>query len=427
MPVSRALAASALGQSPDDAELLKKDVAKLRAENAALRQRDRLRQQNMALRERNATRRDSAGSHQQAAVTSSQPVPQQLSSAAALGTETGSPAMLMDYAGDVPPDLLFKAPVPARGQFSFWVEGGAIWSGGDPVYNFYPTGGYGIPVGSSLPGFFSFVPHVGWDAATGFDYRFANSPWHVSGEVRYGQSKISDSAAGAGSLSIAGVSINSSQSVVGTDNETHWLADFTVGRDLGIGQDAMQVKGGIRFAQITADSGVASNRKLAVSGIPTPIPTIGGGTTTSLSITSLYNNTLNSSFLGAGPVIGAQGSVPFWGQFAFDYRADAAVLFGSQKVVFGSTTSTTISPMVAIIGPGSFTTGPTALTDKTVAVFNGDLQAGFSYWVNPHVKVTASYRLDAFFGALKTIDAAGNGVSVNRYYQGPQLAVTATF
>ena len=61
------------------------------------------------------------------------------------------------------------------------------------------------------------------------------------------------------------------------------------------------------------------------------------------------------------------------------------------------------------------------------AVFNADLQAGISYWFNPNVKLTASYRLDAFFGALSTLNSAGATTKVDRYYQGPRLILTGNF
>ncbi len=60
-------------------------------------------------------------------------------------------------------------------------------------------------------------------------------------------------------------------------------------------------------------------------------------------------------------------------------------------------------------------------------VFNGDIQAGLSYRFTPNVKVTVSYRLDAFFGPLLTFDAAGNSVKADRFYYGPHLALTGSF
>src|ERR1700730_14343045 len=77
-------------------------------------------------------------------------------------------ALKQTRAADMP---LVKAPVPvASGEFKAWVEGGAIWTGGDPITIFYPVPGFMGFGATSLPGFLSFSPRVGWEAATGFDY-----------------------------------------------------------------------------------------------------------------------------------------------------------------------------------------------------------------------------------------------------------------
>jgi hypothetical protein len=326
---------------------------------------------------------------------------------------------LTDYAGGASNEA-FKAPVARPGKLNVWVEGGAVWSGGDPLFI---TGA----LISGLPVPFSLVPKVGWDVDCGFDYRFADSLWHVGADVQYGQSRISNSAATSFALSEPALAVAASQSATGTDDETHWLADFTVGRDLGVGRDVMEIKGGIRIAQITADTGDSAILKATETQTTgAGIPTVGGGLAHTLTITELANETLDSSFFGAGPVIGAQGVAPIWGPLELDYRADGAVLIGDQRLVQSTTSSESVSP--AVTGATPFTsTGPTVLSNKTVGIFNGDIEAGLAYWVNPHLKVTASYRLDAFFGALRTVDAAGNLVNVDRYYQGPRLGLEATF
>jgi hypothetical protein len=43
------------------------------------------------------------------------------------------------------------------------------------------------------------------------------------------------------------------------------------------------------------------------------------------------------------------------------------------------------------------------------------------------VKITASYRFDGYFNAIKEFDANGNLVDVNRFYQGPMLRLTSKF
>jgi len=70
------------------------------------------------------------------------------------------------------------------------------------------------------------------------------------------------------------------------------------------------------------------------------------------------------------------------------------------------------------------------------AVFNVDAEAGLSYWFNPTLKITASYRFDEYFKALKT-DSVSNVLlttgpqfttsNIDRIYSGPMLRLTSTF
>jgi len=64
---------------------------------------------------------------------------------------------------------------------------------------------------------------------------------------------------------------------------------------------------------------------------------------------------------------------------------------------------------------------------KGATVGNVDLQAGVAYWVTPSFRVNASYRLDAYFGAIRTLDVAGNQRTIDRYFHGPRIAGTVRF
>src|ERR1700726_1171859 len=91
------------------------------------------------------------------------------------------------YAADLP--VAYKARPPEEpGRFTAWVEGGAIWTGGDSVFDAFSLTDFTTLRTESVPGIFDLNPKIGWEAATGFDYNFAGSPWHVSGQFRYGQS-----------------------------------------------------------------------------------------------------------------------------------------------------------------------------------------------------------------------------------------------
>src|SRR5260221_3029634 len=178
VPASGAFA----GQTDDSAArlaVLEKENAAIRKENAALRE-------NKVLRQRNASLKSAA------------PAPQPSASVSAAPATHAKPSVFEAMAADLP--VAYKAPPPeSPGQFRIWAEGGAIWSGGDPVsqdfnlIDFTGFGGLGVFGGGigggtgTIPRHYGLTPKVGWEAAAGFDYRIAGSPWHVSGQFRYGE------------------------------------------------------------------------------------------------------------------------------------------------------------------------------------------------------------------------------------------------
>jgi len=406
---------------------LEKENAAIRKENTALRENKTLRQHNAALKS-------------SAAPQAAQAVPE-------AGTRRADP--FGAYAADLP--LAYKAPVAeTRGQFRVWGEGGAIFSGGDPVAQDYTLTDFSLAYlgtnlgGSGIPSSFDLTPKIGWDAAAGFDYRFAGSPWHVSGQFRYGESgKTSRTASSAGTTDpqayadflgiplpavLAGANIGGSQTVGASYKENHWLADLAVGRDiLGSGPSAMQVKGGLRIAEFIGTTGAFNNSNSYVN-LVAPVPIFAGGPLIgSLTLDQASASNLRSSFLGAGPRIGIEGSVPFAGNWAFDYLGDAAVLFGNQKLVSTSTSTFVFGPPVyaALLG-GNNSFSDRSTDQRFATVFNADIQVGVSYWMTQNVKLSASYRLDAYFNVLNQTFAA-TSQTTDRYIHGPRLGVSAQF
>jgi major outer membrane protein len=154
--------------------------------------------------------------------------------------------------------------------------------------------------------------------------------------------------------------------------------------------------------------------------------TVNGVTFTTLGITTATNLVQEARFLGAGPVVGVQGSVPFAPKWAFEYAGDAAVLFGTQRYSqtqggFGFTT-----PVVIPIGPATFAN----FDQRNATVFNPDLQFGISYWVTPQVKLTGSYRLDAYLNDVTGLSPANDFTklqTLDRYIHGPRFGVSGTF
>jgi hypothetical protein len=414
---------SALAGPSDDIDAriaaLEKENAAIRKENAALRANKQLHEQNAVLK----------------------------STAPSVGTVPARPSALSAYAADLP--VVAKAvPPEMRGQFRVWGEGGAIFSGGDPVaqnYSLVDFTGFGAlpglgfgPSSGTLPGSFDLTPKVGWEAATGFDYRFAGSLWHVSGEFRYAESKSSGLAATSGSLSPLALSLlnvippvtsaGGNESLSADYKERRWLADLAIGRDIaGSGPEALQIKGGLRIAELT-DTTSTTDAQHHFSTFAPFVIIPGTPAITSLVTDNLITTSQRSSFLGAGPRIGIEGSVPFAGRWAFDFQGDAALLFGTEKSVTNAMATTSITPsFVSILNPfpgGAFFT---STTQQFAMLFSSDIQVGIGYWVTPNLKVTGSYRLDAFVHVANESGAAANNLMPDRYVHGPRVTLTGQF
>jgi hypothetical protein len=228
--------------------------------------------------------------------------------------------------------------------------------------------------------------------AAGFDWMPGWGPWHVSGQVRYGSAQKTQGVNTLFPPHFETIIVPSGTTFVGTltNNEKirdeHWVVDFAIGRDFGLGNANAQWKLGLRVVDLRA--------RLTASGI--------SNTTGALVFNPPFNTQQNATFVGAGPRFGVEGSTPLAAGWSFDWLAGAAVLVGERH-----TSQTTLSfipaPPGGIATPAALLTGQA--TEQTTAVFNVDAQAGLSYWLSPNLKITASYRVDAYFNALKTIKA----------------------
>jgi Legionella pneumophila major outer membrane protein precursor len=402
-------------------DALERENAAIRKENTALQENKRLHAQNESLKSTSLPR----------AAVVAPPV-----ASAAVEQARPSASVFDAMAADLP--LSYKAAaVEGPGQMQIWAEGGAIWSGGDPVsqdtrlIDFTDFGGLivGLGGGGSIPNHFDLTPKIGWEAATGFDYRFANSLWHISAQFRYGEGgKTNGAASSAGSADPSvllalgappGSSVSGSENYSTSYQESHWLADMTVGRDvLGSGRDAMQLKGGLRVAEFVTQSNISDSTSFAES-----FPQVRGGNV-SFNVATSDRTNARASFLGAGPVIGIQGSIPFAGNWSLDYLGDASILFGTQQSTSTDISNTVVSPAFFGGGGGDVST---FRDQRFASVFSGDIQVGLSYWVMPNLKVGASYRLDALINVQNQSDTEVFNLTPNRYTHGPRMTVTGQF
>jgi hypothetical protein len=305
------------------------------------------------------------------------------------------------------PTFYAKAPPPlATNVWTVWAEGGAFSTGGDTVH-------FGGPLDAGRP-------RWGADGGAGFDMRFGATPWHVSADVRYGASRRSGTFTRNGTIVVpsgtpgvppfgtfaAPVVANGTFKL----REEHELADFAVGRDVGLGAGQVQVKAGLRIAEISSKLSASANFVA-----PTFFsPGIGVGLIGARP--GAFSLEQDSRFAAGGPRVGVDGMVPLGGSgFAIDYLGGIAGLYGARSF------STTTGGTAAAFGFNNFGTSDHAL------VFNLDAQAGLSYWLTSALKVTAAYRFDGYWGALKTLDANGVLTNENRLYYGPTVRLTGKF
>ena len=304
-------------------------------------------------------------------------------------------------AADIPrPVMVAKAPV-VRDVWTWWAEGGAAFFGGDP-------GVYG------LTGFDVDPKRLGWEGAIGIDYRTVTG-FIWSAQFRYGRNPSNS----AGSSPVGAFVGNTPVSVVGTNqasrSETHWAADFMVGRDLGIGQGQQVAKFGVRIAEIRGKtSGSARWDNVPVSAVSC-------ATAPSYCGSELREYTQKNTFLGVGPRLQLDGSIPLGAGLALEYMGGVAGLYGRRKVDQSVTIShpsvpTFTSPATLVSG------GPLPYNSSSNSfVFNTDALLGLSFATSTNSKIIINYRFDGYWNVLKGFDANGNPTNLDRYYHGPML------
>ena len=309
-----------------------------------------------------------------------------LAGASALALMVASPEQA--HSADVPARMIAKAPpvVAPAPQWEWFIEGAGFSTRGEPVWTEVP--------------FFqarSFKPRFGWEAAAGFDYRFANSPWHVSAQIRYGAAK----SANRRFLDFdPGCVINcTTEASTARHKEQHWAADFMVGRDLAMAHGQHQVKVGVRVAELDATTSAS------------------GESDGSIGFAS-RRFTQRSEFHGVGPRVALEGNVPLGGAWSFDYGLGAAVLFGDRDLALNGSG---VSP----IG-GPFTNSIRSPV-KDGKVYNLDAMGGLSYQFTPNFKFIAGYRFDGYWNALHTWNSDFEFVNADRFFHGPFVRATARY
>jgi len=251
-------------------------------------------------------------------------------------------------------------------------------------------------------------------------YQPTNSAWTVSAGARFGKTNSTDQtlAFELGALGCFGlpgptcepgaigyIRADNYSDVTVTNREEHTIADFDVGREVGLGLGMKSHLGaGLRYAQF------GSTTQLDMFSVPDWfVPAVRAGKY--LSHNTHYQSHISASreFEGMGPTVTWDAAKRLWGDddghADLEWALSGGVMFGKQKTTFaGEETSAYFSGKyfnrdVVQTGPTVDVTDLPAARSKSVTVPLADLSLGLAYETG-RIKVGAGYRWERYFNVL---------------------------
>lgn len=324
-----------------------------------------------------------------------------------------------------------RAAPYASPNLTIWGEGSSSWTGG---------GDFNVPTIPSLTAPYTpFLPGAALEGAVGFDYHWESQPWHFIFDMRYGKtptkSSNSSSSTSSTQTSRSTAVTYPTGSIVHTiitdkktttkkshdansgEEENHFVADFMIGRDLGVGTSSPQLQLGIRIADLYASADAQQTNTTNVTTQTTKTTyyssaVISGPTTTSASSSTSSSTSAawSSRFFGVGPRLAYVGSTPIRGHWSFDYSGGVALLFGNR----------TFNVLMS--------NGYSRHERTTTLVFNMDGWLALTYSLSRQYKISGGLRGDYYNAALTTYDINTGGLqNIDRIYWGPFVRLTRSF
>ncbi|HEX6859077.1 MAG TPA: TonB-dependent receptor, partial [Caulobacteraceae bacterium] len=193
------------------------------------------------------------------------------------------------------------------------------------------------------------------------------------------------------------------------DREEHTLADFTVGRDVGLGSmfSRSEISAGLRYGEFKSTTDVSAQ---AFAGWDIP----DGWFKYDLSVGDRrFDAAVQREFTGVGPTLTWEAALPLWtspdrGQFNVDWTVTAGALMGEREARFdgldqlaeraGQAVKAGGSWPYEVVGdPVVYALPQTRTSDATVPLL--DLSLGLSYDAG-RVNVGAGYRWERYFDVL---------------------------
>jgi hypothetical protein len=297
------------------------------------------------------------------------------------------------------------------------------------------------------------LPHQSFDQTGKLVFEPSGSHWSFSAAVRYGRSArhvdqhqatypqtFAIQTTLPGGFVFADTRPPKSSKFANTlmdANESHLLLDFQAGKDVGLGLfgGTSQINVGVRFAQFNNKSNIALHSDPDWQRFYKYVTY----TFFNLNHFKMWNGESYNShngrleaqrnFRGVGPSLSWNGSSPFTGsredgELTFDYGANAAVLFGRQRVkVSHETSSYSRAPGLFYVPHvlKSHTAPAASVRSRHLVVPNVGGFAGVTYRLHDF-KISAGYRADFFFNAMDGGNDARKSENIGNY--GPFMSVS---
>jgi hypothetical protein len=280
-------------------------------------------------------------------------------------------------ASDLPPAPLEPlAPVENKGVISITAMGYGFWQT-DRGYDF------GAPFGT-------IDPLKGLGGGLGVAYQPALSPWSFGVNARYGVTSKKNKSVTTTTVTPTPLSIQ------GSRKASHFIVDFTIGRDMGlgttpVGDPYLQLQAGLRFAHLQDKTSLH---------LLTPF----GGSS---------GANAKREFAGFGPRIGLAVSMPLAASFSLDGTAGAALLYGRSSEKIDLTSSGILTSSLK--------------KTKNVWVPSLDASLAVSYAFNASAKISLGYRVEGYFNAYPAIVPGGPPRDKDMVAHGPFVQAKFSF
>jgi len=223
---------------------------------------------------------------------------------------------------------------------------------------------------------------------------------------------------------------------MGESKETHAIADFAIGKDVGLGRASSRVSLGLRYAQFNSDSSTLLHGRPDFA-FPDPVKYEGGHT-------HRFHASMDAhrEFQGAGPAVSWESAIPLpmvmdagAGRIDVDVGVGAAVLFGRQSTKASGDVhgEYNVGVLRQIPEPG-YNYGRHEVnpyntpfdyhrtTSVTVPGLNANL--GLTYTLDG-LKLSGGYRIERYLNAID--GGIAQRKTYDRQYDGPYVKVSIGF